>query len=775
MEQNKLNEFFLLPLRDFVIFPKMVVPLFVGREKSINTLDALQEQKTVLLVAQKNTLTENPKAKDLYKIGLECKIIQQVQLPDNTIKILVEGLKRVQIKEFVLDEQIFKASGSYVNEVVLSENEEQIIIRALSARFEAYVSLNNKLPKEVTASVKEHKELVSLIDIIASYMVLEVTEKQELLSALCLKERSNKLITFLEREIEFLRIDKEIRNNVKDQMEKTQKEYYLNEQMRAIQKELSGEGAANDILHLETKLKKIKMPKDAKEKVKSEIQKYKMMPPMSAEATVCRNYIDCLLSLPWDKRSNISDNLQKAKQTLDEQHYGLEETKDRILEVLAVHARVKNFSGQVLCLVGPPGVGKTSLGKSIALATGREYTRIALGGVRDESEIRGHRRTYIGAMPGKIIQKISKTKVKNPLVLLDEIDKMGSDHRGDPASALLEVLDKEQNKAFNDHYLEVDFDLSEVMFITTANSLNIPPALLDRMDIVRIPGYTIQEKMHIAKDYLLPKQLIANGLKEGELKISDDALLELIRYYSKEAGVRNLERNLAKVCRKVVRKILEDNLNKDAGEQNIHIDKDIVAEYLGVRKYRFGQAEADNEIGQVVGLAWTEVGGDILYIEAVSMPGKGNVKRTGKLGEVMQESVDAAMSVARKIAALNNDNNAYFEKNDFHIHVPEGATPKDGPSAGIAICTALMSILWHRKVNKEVAMTGEITLRGKVLAIGGLREKLLAAKLSGIKQVIIPKDNEHDLVEIPQYVYEGLKIHTVTHINEVLELALIKS
>jgi len=779
----------ILPLRDVVVYPHMVIPLFVGREKSINALkQALNSEfdKKILLVVQKISTVDNPAADDLYRVGTVATILQLLELPDGTVKVLVEGLFRGTIQSFLSHEPYF------VGQIEVQENPEKIekpieaLLRLVIVQFENYIKLNKKMPLEILSTFTGIEDPVRLIDNIASHMVLKISEKQNILEISDIKARMETLLGLLETEISFLQTDKNIRLEVKNQMAKNQREYYLNEQMKAIQKELGdiGQDTVNEIEVLTKKIKKAGMTKEAQEKALSEVNKLKMMSPMSAEATVCRNYIDSLLSLPWKKQSKIQENLHVAETTLHADHYGLEKVKERILEYLAVQQRVKVLKGPILCLVGPPGVGKTSLGQSIARATGREFVRMSLGGVRDEAEIRGHRRTYIGALMGKILQKLAKVKVNNPLFLLDEIDKIGMDFRGDPASALLEVLDPEQNKTFNDHYLEIDYDLSNVLFIATANSLNIPPALLDRMEVIRLAGYTEAEKVNIVKQYLIPKQLQNHGLKISELAFTDEAIVEIIRYYTREAGVRNLEREIAKLCRKRVKELLlTKSVNipeksKSKAKSKLPSSPAVllvinIEKYLGVRKFRFGQAEDYDQVGQVTGLAWTEVGGEILTIEAMSMPGKGKITSTGKLGEVMQESIQAAMTVVRSRASVLGLEKDFYEKCDIHIHVPEGATPKDGPSAGIGMCTALVSILTGIPVRKEVAMTGEITLRGQVLPIGGLKEKLLAARRAGILKVIIPKHNERELREITADIYQGMQILPVQWIDEVLEIALV--
>ena len=768
------NELPLLPLRDVVIYPHMVIPLFVGREKSIYAMEvAMTQDKQVFLVAQKSASEDEPTPSDLYDIGCVATILQLLKLPDGTVKVLVEGVQRARLEKFCSHDSYHAAVVELLtDEAALSQNEEheiEILIRTVITEFEQYLKVNKKLPMEILSSLATIDDPSRLADTVAAHLSLKIGPKQELLELVSVKSRLEKLIVLIESEIELFRVEKRIQGQVRRQMEKTQREYYLNEQMKAIQRELGSqsEDEGNEIESLSKKIKEAKMPADVAKKAHSELAKLKMMSPMAAEATVLRNYLDWLINVPWRKQSRTSRNLKKAEQVLAQDHYGLKEVKERILEYLAVEQRVKKLKGPVLCLVGPPGVGKTSLGESIARATGRKYVRVSLGGVRDEAEIRGHRRTYIGSLPGKIIQKLAKVKVKNPLFLLDELDKMAADFRGDPASALLEVLDPEQNHAFSDHYLEVDYDLSDVMFIATANTLNIPGPLLDRMEIIRLPGYTENEKIHIAKKHLLPKQLKQNGLLDKEFSITDKTLIAIIRYYTREAGVRGLERQLSKICRKVVKEVLTDKQVKNVAVTARNLEK-----YLGVKQYRYGMAEEHDQIGQVTGLAWTEVGGELLSIEATAVAGKGKTNFTGQLGEVMQESIQAAMTVVRARAQVLGIKANFYEKQDIHIHVPEGATPKDGPSAGIAMCVALVSVLTKIPVRSDVAMTGEITLRGEVLPIGGLKEKLLAAHRGGIQQVIIPHENRKDLKEIPNNIKSDLEIHPVRWIDEVLELAL---
>ncbi len=770
LERSERIEIPVLPLRDVVVYPHMVIPLFVGREKSIQCLEAaMDDNKQILLVAQKQADTDEPTMDDLYDVGTIATILQLLKLPDGTVKVLVEGQQRAKIESFV-ENDFFLANAQYLVTPELDEKEQEVIVRSAISQFEGFIKLNKKIPPEVLTSLNGIDEAARLADTIAAHMPLKLDDKQKVLEIIDVTERLEFLMGQMESEIDLLQVEKRIRNRVKKQMEKSQREYYLNEQMKAIQKELGEmDDAPDEFEALKQKIEESKMPKEAKEKTEQELQKLKMMSPMSAEATVVRGYIDWMVNVPWHKRSKVKKDLSKAEDILNADHYGLERVKERILEYLAVQTRISKLKGPILCLVGPPGVGKTSLGRSIASATGRQYTRMALGGVRDEAEIRGHRRTYIGSMPGKLIQKMSKVGVKNPLFLLDEIDKMSSDMRGDPASALLEVLDPEQNNSFNDHYLEVDYDLSDVMFVATSNSMNIPGPLLDRMEVIRLSGYTEDEKLNIAKRHLVTKQIKRNGLKESEIEIEDSAIVGIIRYYTREAGVRGLEREISKICRKAVKKIL---LNKD--NKAVVVNQDNLKEFLGVQRFDYGKAEDSNRIGQVTGLAWTEVGGDLLTIETQSMPGKGKLIQTGSLGDVMQESIQAAMTVVRSRAGKLGINDDFHEKRDIHVHVPEGATPKDGPSAGIAMCTALVSSLTGNPVKAEVAMTGEITLRGEVLPIGGLKEKLLAAHRGGIKTVLIPKDNERDLEEIPQNVIADLKVVPVQWIDEVLKIALEK-
>jgi len=759
-----------LPLRDVVVYPHMVIPLFVGREKSINALDtAMQEDKKILLVAQKNAEIDDPSAEDIHEIGTLSTILQLLKLPDGTVKVLVEGAERARITSLETTDAFFTAHVELVEPDDRDEEKElEVMTRSLLAIFEQYVKLNKKVPPEILTSLSGIDEPGRLADTIAAHMSLKIEEKQKILEIENSHERLERLIGLIEGEIDIMQIEKRIRGRVKQQMEKSQREYYLNEQMKAIQKELGEmEDAPSELEELQQKIEKAGMSKEAREKANSELNKLKMMSPMSAEATVVRNYIDWLVGVPWKKRSKIRHDLSAAEAVLEEDHYGLEKVKERILEYLAVQQRVKKLKGPILCLVGPPGVGKTSLGRSIARATNRKFTRMSLGGVRDEAEIRGHRRTYIGSLPGKIVQNLSKVAVRNPLFLLDELDKMSMDFRGDPSSALLEVLDPEQNNSFNDHYLEVDFDLSDVMFVATANTMNIPGPLLDRMEVIRIPGYTEDEKINIAMRYLLIKQIKNNGLREDEISVSENAIRDIVRYYTREAGVRNLEREISKICRKVVKELVLKERGKKISVTPRNIDK-----YLGVRRFRYGLAEEHDQVGQVTGLAWTEVGGELLTIESTIVPGKGKMIHTGQLGEVMQESIQAATTVVRSRSAMLGIDPEFYQKYDIHIHVPEGATPKDGPSAGVGMCTALVSALTDIPVRADVAMTGEITLRGEVLPIGGLKEKLLAAHRGGISIVLIPEENRKDLADIPKNVKDKLDIRPVRWIDEVLQVAL---
>ncbi len=759
----------LLPLRDVVVFPSMVIPLFVGRAKSIAALEeAMEQDKRVMLVAQKDASHDNPEAGDLNQVGTVANILQLLKLPDGTVKVLVEGECRAKLVELIDEDTLFRCQSESLVDADLSERENEVLVRSLTGHFEQYVQLSKKVPSEVLSTISGIEDACRLADTIAAHISLKLDEKQSVLEMINIRDRVEHLMGVMESEIDLFKVEKRIRGRVKKQMEKSQREYYLNEQMKAIQKELGDmEDTPNEMEELQQKIIDSGMTKEAQDKTEAELKKLKMMSPMSAEASVVRGYIDWMVGIPWKKRSRVSHDLKKAKAILDAEHYGLEEVKERVLEYLAVQNRVKKVRGAILCLVGPPGVGKTSLGQSIANATNRKFVRMALGGVRDEAEIRGHRRTYIGSMPGKLIQKISKVGVKNPLFLLDEIDKMGMDQRGDPASALLEVLDPEQNDSFNDHYLEVDYDLSDTMFICTSNSMNIPGPLLDRMEVIRIPGYTEDEKLNIAIRYLLPKQIKVNGLKAEEITVADDRIKDIIRYYTREAGVRSLERELAKLCRRVVKANMLATKSS-----NIEVTEEMLEEYLGVHKYSFGLAGVDNQVGQVTGLAWTSVGGELLTLESAVTPGKGRITKTGSLGDVMQESIQAALTVVRSRAQGLGVAEDYIEKHDLHIHVPEGATPKDGPSAGVGMATALVSSMTGIPVRADVAMTGEITLRGKVLAIGGLKEKLLAAHRGGIRTVIIPKENEKDLREIPQNIQENLEIIPVAWIDEVLDIAL---
>lgn len=758
-----------LPLRDVVVYPFMVVPLFVGRERSIKALEvAMAADKQILLVTQKNATEDQPSEGSIHNTGTLATVLQLLKLPDGTVKVLVEGVKRGRIIRFVENHDYFLADVELIEDKNIDDREVEIFIRSLKSQFEQYVKLNRKIPAEIMASILAIEDGSRLGDTIAAHLSIKLDEKQKLLEIENLPKRLEKLMAALENEIDLLQVEKKIRGRVKRQMEKTQREYYLNEQIKAIQKELNEiENIPNEFEVIAKKIEQAGMTPEAREKCEAELNKLKAMPMQSAEATVSRNYLDVMLSLPWNKRSSTKINLAQAEKVLEAEHYGLKEVKERIIEYLAVQKRVKKIKGPILCLVGPPGVGKTSLGQSIANATGRKFIRMSLGGVRDEAEIRGHRRTYIGAMPGKIVQKLGKTGVNNPLFLLDEVDKMSMDFRGDPASALLEVLDPEQNHAFNDHYLEVDYDLSNVMFVATANTLDIPPALRDRMEVIRIPGYTEDEKVNIALRHLIPKQIEAAGLKSSEIEIPTETVQSIIRYYTREAGVRNLEREVSKICRKVVKEVLLKTKNDKA-----RIEHDDLEHYLGVRRFRYDIADQQDQIGQVKGLAWTEVGGELLSIEAIVLPGKGKTIYTGQLGEVMQESIQAALSVVRARSALLGVPKNFFEKHDIHIHVPEGATPKDGPSAGISMCTALVSVLTQLPVHADYAMTGEITLRGEVLPIGGVKEKLLAAHRSGIKNVIIPVENVKDLKDIPDNIKQGLNIKPVRWIDEVLNASL---
>ena len=778
------NLYPVLPLRDIVVFPHIVVPLFVGREKSVRALeDVMREDKQILLVTQKNAQQDDPSPDDIYEVGTIGTVLQLLKLPDGTVKVLVEGGQRARILSFTDNAEFFQAEAALVEETIGDAQEIEALSRAVIGQFEQYIKLNKKTPPEILVSVNQIDNPSKLSDTIASHLQLKIIEKQEVLEISSVGERLERVYGFMEKEIGVLQVEKRIRSRVKRQMEKTQREYYLNEQLKAIQKELGdGEEGGDEIAEIEEKINKVKLSNEAKEKALAELKKLRSMSPMSAEATVVRNYLDLMLSIPWKVRTKIKKDVRNAQLVLNEDHFGLEKIKERILEYLAVQQRLNKVRGPILCLVGPPGVGKTSLGKSIARATGRNFVRMSLGGVRDEAEIRGHRRTYIGSMPGKIIQGMKKAKSSNPLFLLDEVDKLGSDWRGDPSSALLEILDPEQNSNFNDHYLEVDYDLSDVMFICTANTLRMPQPLLDRMEIIRVAGYTEDEKIEIARRHLIPKQIEANGVWKGELTLGDDGLRDLIRYYTREAGVRNLEREIANLCRKSVKEILmnpEKRTPKVRGHQrarqvqSLEIGADNLATYAGVRKFRFGEAEMEDMVGVTTGLAWTEVGGEILLVEAITLPGKGRVTTTGKLGDVMKESIQAAESYVKSRAALFGVKQGLLERTDIHVHVPEGATPKDGPSAGVAMVTSIVSALTGTAVRKDLAMTGEITLRGRVLPIGGLKEKLLAALRGGIRTVLIPIDNEKDLTEIPDNVKQSLKIIPVTTVDEVLSESLV--
>lgn len=771
VENKELQQIPVLPLRDTVVFPKMIVPLFVGRTKSINALQKVNnENGTIVLATQKKADMEDPKEDDIYHIGTLGNILQMLKLPDGTVKVLIEGVERIEIKKIYDNGEYISAAVVSLPDTTVDDLELEALSRAVISQFEDYVKVSKKISPDVIVAIHQIEDYSKLADTIASHISLKMEEKQALLEAKDLKARFEKLLGFMDAEMAMIEVENKIKSRVKKQMEKSQKEYYLNEQMKAIQKELNDGEEEDEISSYMKKIENTRLSKEAKEKALSEVRKLKTMGTMSSEATVVRNYLDWLLDIPWKKKSKVNKDLAKAMEILEKDHYGLEKVKERIVEYLAVRSRADKVKGPILCLVGPPGVGKTSLGQSIARATGRNFVRASLGGMRDEAEIRGHRRTYIGSMPGKIIQSMKKAGTSNPLFLLDEIDKLGNDWRGDPSSALLEVLDPEQNSTFNDHYLEVDYDLSDVMFVTTANSLDMPRPLLDRMEIIRLSGYTEDEKVEIAKRHLIPKIFAENAVKKSELAITDAAVRDIIRYYTREAGVRNLERELATIARKAVKDIL---LSKD-NDMKVEVNADNLEKYLGVRKFSYGVAEEKDHIGVTTGLAWTEVGGDILFIEAVDMPGKGKVMQTGKLGEVMKESIDTAYSVVRAHSKELGIDPEVFEKTDIHIHVPEGATPKDGPSAGIAMYTTLVSVLTKVPVRKDVAMTGEITLQGRVLPIGGLKEKLLSALRGGIKTVIIPKENEKDLVEIPENVKTGLKIIPVSDVSEVLKIALKK-
>jgi ATP-dependent Lon protease len=764
----------LLPLRDVVVYPHLVIPLFVGRAKSVKALEIASEQnKQILLVAQKSPNNDEPQADDLYSVGTVATVLQMLKLPDGTVKVLVEGVYRAKVSEFTEVDGCFAAKVERVEAETSDSNEIQALMRTVFTQFDQYVKLHKKIPPEILTSLATIDDGGRLADTITAHLTLKLEEKQEILEMFDIGKRLEHLLGLLEAEIDILQVEKRIRGRVKRQMEKSQREYYLNEQVKAIQKELGEQDENAEIDELEKRIKSAHMPKEALAKAQSELKKLKMMSPMSAEATVVRNYIETLTGLPWKKKTKISKDLMEAEKILDADHFGLEKVKERIIEYLAVQQRVDKLKAPILCLVGPPGVGKTSLGQSIAKAVNRKFVRMALGGVRDESEIRGHRRTYIGSMPGKVLQSMNKVGVKNPLFLLDEVDKMGQDFRGDPSSALLEVLDPEQNHTFVDHYVEVEYDLSDVMFVATSNSLNIPPALLDRMEVIRLAGYTEDEKVNIAMNYLLPKQLKTHGLKEAEINISENTVRDIVRYYTREAGVRSLDREISKICRKVVKELLvSKSKSKSGAAKRVTVTPRNLDKYLGVQRYDFGIASKENQIGQVTGLAWTEVGGELLTIEATVMPGKGNIIRTGQLGDVMKESIEAARTVVRSRSARLGISEDFYEKKDIHIHLPEGATPKDGPSAGIALCTALVSVLCDIPVRADVAMTGEITLRGEVLPIGGLKEKLLAAHRGGIKTVMIPEQNVKDLVDIPDNIKNKLDIHPVKWIDQVLEIAL---
>ncbi|MFD1881544.1 endopeptidase La [Paracoccus pacificus] len=759
-----------LPLRDIVVFPHMIVPLFVGREKSVRALEEVMSQdRPILLAAQKDASVDDPDQKDIFRAGVLANVLQLLKLPDGTVKVLVEGKSRVTITDFVENENYFEAEAVELAEEPGDSDTLTALVRTVGDEFERYAKVRKNIPEEAVAAIAETREPARLADLVSGHLGIEVPRKQELLETLNVAERLEQVYGLMQGEMSVLQVEKKIKSRVKNQMERTQREYYLNEQIKAIQKELGdGEDGQNEVAELEARIEKTKFSKEAREKANAELKKLKSMSPMSAEATVSRNYLDWLLALPWGVKSRTKKDLSKAEEVLNVDHYGLEKVKERIVEYLAVQNRSAKLKGPILCLVGPPGVGKTSLGRSVAKATGREFIRISLGGVRDESEIRGHRRTYIGSMPGKIIQALKKAKTTNPLILLDEIDKMGQDFRGDPASAMLEVLDPEQNSTFVDHYLEVEYDLSNVMFVTTANSYNMPGPLLDRMEIIPLAGYTEDEKREIARQHLLPKQINANGLRKGEFSVSDAALTHVIRYYTREAGVRSLEREIAKLARKAVTEILKGKV------KSVEVTPEKAEEYLGVRRHRYGLAEKEDQVGVVTGLAWTQVGGDLLQIEALKLPGKGRMKTTGKLGEVMKESIDAASSFVRSVAPELGIRPPEFERRDIHVHVPEGATPKDGPSAGLAMVTSVVSVMTGIPVRKDVAMTGEVTLRGNALAIGGLKEKLLAALRGGIKTVLIPADNEKDLAEIPANVKEGMKIIPVSSVREVLKHALVR-
>ncbi|APX90691.1 endopeptidase La [Brevirhabdus pacifica] len=770
MPEQLTHSFPVLPLRDIVVFPHMIVPLFVGREKSVKALEeVMADDKQILLSSQIDPGVDDPDENGIYRHGVLANVLQLLKLPDGTVKVLVEGRSRVRITQFLDNPSFFEAEAELLEEETGDAATVEALLRSVAEEFERYAKIKKNIPEEALATVADSREPQKLADLVSGHLGIEVEQKQDLLETLSVAERLEKVYGLMQGEMSVLKVEKKIKTRVKSQMERTQREYYLNEQMKAIQKELGdGEDGQNEVLELEQKIADTKLSKEAREKAEAEIKKLKSMSPMSAEATVVRNYLDWMLSIPWGVKSRVKKDLLRAEKVLDDDHYGLEKVKERIVEYLAVQQRSAKLKGPILCLVGPPGVGKTSLGKSVAKATGREFIRISLGGVRDESEIRGHRRTYIGSMPGKIIQALKKAKTTNPLILLDEIDKMGQDFRGDPASAMLEVLDPEQNGTFVDHYLEVEYDLSNVMFLTTANSYNMPGPLLDRMEIIPLAGYTEDEKREIARQHLIDKQIKNHGLKKGEFEITDEALTEVIRTYTREAGVRNLERELAKLARKAVTKIVRKEAEK------VTVTAENVDDFLGVKKYRYGLAEEEDQIGVVTGLAYTSVGGELLSIEALRLPGKGRMKTTGKLGDVMKESIDAASSYVRSISPSIGVKPPKFDKLDIHVHVPEGATPKDGPSAGLAMVTSIVSVLTQIPVRKDIAMTGEVTLRGNALAIGGLKEKLLAALRGGITTVFIPQENEKDLAEIPDNVKEGMKIIPVSHVSEVLEQALVR-
>ncbi len=771
MKDVSANKYPVLPLRDIVVFPHMIVPLFVGREKSVRALEeVMQDDRQILLSSQIDPTVDDPKTDGIYRNGVLANVLQLLKLPDGTVKVLVEGRSRVRITEFVENANFFEALAEPLTELPGSPDVVEALLRTVGEEFEKYAKIKKNVPEEALSAVSETREPAKLADLVSGHLGIEVGQKQELLETLDVGERLEKVFGLMQGEMSVLHVEKKIKSRVKNQMEKTQREYYLNEQMKAIQRELGdGEEGQNELNELTEKIEKTKFSKEARDKAEAELKKLKSMSPMSAEATVVRNYLDWLLALPWGVKSRVKKDLRAAQKVLDDDHYGLEKVKERIVEYLAVQQRSQKMKGPILCLVGPPGVGKTSLGKSVAKATGREFIRISLGGVRDESEIRGHRRTYIGSMPGKIIQALKKAKTTNPLILLDEIDKMGQDFRGDPASAMLEVLDPEQNSTFTDHYLEVEYDLSDVMFLTTANTYNMPGPLLDRMEIIPLAGYTEDEKQEIALQHLIPKQIKNHGLKKGEFSLSDAALKEIIRTYTREAGVRNLEREISKLARKALTKIVRKDVSK------VEVTPETLEEFLGVKRFRYGLAEAEDQVGVVTGLAWTSVGGELLSIEALKLPGKGRMKTTGKLGDVMKESIEAASSFVRSISPDIGVRPPMFEKIDIHVHVPEGATPKDGPSAGVAMVTSIVSVLTGIPVKKDIAMTGEVTLRGNVLPIGGLKEKLLAALRGGIKTVLIPEENAKDLTEIPENVKAGLQIIPVSNVREVLRLALVRA